>query len=122
MATCEILNIFPQKTKHDRRCRRLDVPEHLLLISQRLSKYNSLLNSLVKQTKDRGELKITQEAYDGVKRISYSVDQAIEDRKGELRLSAIQSRLEIRIHSRIVKSMAKKLKVRTELNYINKRT
>ncbi|XP_065836921.1 rho guanine nucleotide exchange factor 28-like isoform X2 [Oscarella lobularis] len=101
---------FVEKTKHDRRCRRLDVPEHLLLISQRLSKYNSLLNSLVKQTKDRGELKITQEAYDGVKRISYSVDQAIEDRKGELRLSAIQSRLEIRIHSRIVKSMAKKLK------------
>eukprot|EP00118_Oscarella_pearsei_P011775 m.81743 g.81743 ORF g.81743 m.81743 type:complete len:1794 (+) comp36247_c0_seq4:312-5693(+) len=102
--------LFVEKTKLDARCRRLDVPEHLMLISQRLSKYNSLLSSLVKQTKDKVESKYVQEAYDGVKRVSHNVDEAIEDRKRELRLSAIQSHLEIRVNSRAMKNTTKRLK------------
>lgn len=78
-----------QKCTANPLCRRLDFAGHVLLITQRLGKYNALLEGLLKSTKDsketgKEEYRNVQLAWDGLKEISECVDRAVEYRQQRL--------------------------------------
>lgn len=88
-----IVFVFGQKCSVNPMCRRLDFAGHVLLITQRLGKYNVLLEAILKSTKDSKEIgkeigkeeyRNIQAAWEGLKEISEHVDKAVRDRQQRL--------------------------------------
>ncbi|XP_062516562.1 uncharacterized protein LOC134191929 isoform X2 [Corticium candelabrum] len=114
--TNKLFRTFINKCSVNPMCRRLDFAGHVLLITQRLGKYNVLLEAILKSTKDSKEIgkeigkeeyRNIQAAWEGLKEISEHVDKAVRDRQQRLRLQALQTRLEIRIQWKTNKSVRK---------------
>ena len=78
-------------------CQRLHLPDYYLRVSQRLAKMVQLLQRLVKKTEalklDHAERLRCSERE--LETLVTAVDQAVEDKKNQLELKAIQDRLEV---------------------------
>ena len=90
-------NRLVQELYRLKECQRLHLPDYYLRVSQRLAKMVQLLRRLVKKTDalklDHAErLRCSEQE---LETLVTAVDQAVEDKKNQLELKAIQDRLEV---------------------------
>ncbi|XP_042904190.1 rho guanine nucleotide exchange factor 28 isoform X3 [Parasteatoda tepidariorum] len=86
---------FIKKCKSKKLCKTRGIPECLLLVTQRITKYLLVLESLIKAAKDNKEEQETLESIlPYVKDIISSVDVQVADKEKEIRLLEIFNRMD----------------------------
>ncbi|PRD36919.1 UNVERIFIED_CONTAM: Akap13 [Trichonephila clavipes] len=86
---------FIKKSKNKRLCKTRGIPECLLLVTQRITKYILIIESLMKAAKDNKEEQETLETIMGhLKNIISSVDVQVADKEKEIRLLEIFNRMD----------------------------
>ncbi|GFS64463.1 rho guanine nucleotide exchange factor 28 [Trichonephila inaurata madagascariensis] len=86
---------FIKKCKNKRLCKTRGIPECLLLVTQRITKYILIIESLMKAAKDNKEEQETLETIMGhLKNIISSVDVQVADKEKEIRLLEIFNRMD----------------------------
>ncbi|CAE1295643.1 unnamed protein product, partial [Acanthosepion pharaonis] len=87
---------FVKRCANNSICQKREIPDFLLLVTQRLTKYPTLIEAIIKNTKDKKERENLNKALELVKDILSSVNNQVEEYEREQRLSDIYNRTDAR--------------------------
>ncbi|KAL3866273.1 hypothetical protein ACJMK2_043581 [Sinanodonta woodiana] len=87
------LSLVKRRSNHPI-CEKREIPDFILLITQRPTKYPTLIESILKSTKDKKDRENLSRALDLSKEILQSVDEQVADYERQLRLKEIHQKLD----------------------------
>ncbi|KAL4227936.1 Rho guanine nucleotide exchange factor 28 [Mactra antiquata] len=88
-------NFIKQRSTHHL-CRRREIPDFILLITQRPTKYPTLIEAVIKSTKDKKDRECLTRALDLSKDVLQSVDRQVAAAERAMKLKDIYNRLDSR--------------------------